>query len=668
MSSPFFTKEDIIEALTKLNLLKGDIVWVFSSLGFLGRPQGAKSIEDVCRIFYEAIREVIGEEGTIIVPTYSYTIGRNLASEPVLYDPSKIKAEIGPFPEWFRKQKNVIRSLDPMMPIAGQGPLAKEILRNLPPNSYGHDSVYERLLYYPQTKILTLGLGPNWIPFIHYLDWLHKVPFRYDKLFTGAVKDKNQSKYINWIYPVRTLIEESYPWAYRAGELAKKTGLCKFSPLGKSGIYACDYRSYLLKVYQQMKKDKWFLAKGPRVDVFLAELDRLKEKPYKVDLPEYEPKKWLEILSSHRRDTVSLSTDAVLDAIRNHFREFQLKEIPTGEYCLDWIVPERWSIYSAKIVDAQTDEVIVDLKDHPAVVYSYSKPFKGVISKETLLKHIATSEKLPDARVLVNVMLDRDWGFSLTKEEISKLNGSKYYVEIESDFSLAKLRYLESFFEGDLEEEIVFVAFIEGPYRVNEHLSGLLAILELLQWLKENKPLYSVRLLILPSPVALACWLEHSRENLRKVKGFVILTMLGKEDIITIQTTDLKNSIVRKLIKTLQKNKKPYQLLPQGLYQPLVFGGNPFVYYPHKEELLKKMELINEKFGIEPRKDFFHTPEEIYELEIPNKLIVLGRTLPANAFYFPFKGYKTDKDTIEDIDIEKIIETVDILKEVLLQE
>jgi len=162
------------------------------------------------------------------------------------------------------------------MSIAGEGPLAKEILENLPPNSYGHDSVYERLLNYP-VKLLTLGLGPNWIPFIHYLDWLYKVPFRYDKLFTGAIKNGKVIQYINWIYPVRTLIEESYPWAYRAGELAKRKKICNFTFLGKSGFYICDYKKYFLEIYKQMGKNKWFLAKGPQVNVFQKEVERLKE-------------------------------------------------------------------------------------------------------------------------------------------------------------------------------------------------------------------------------------------------------------------------------------------------------------------------------------------------------------------------------------------------------
>jgi len=659
-----FTYSDIVKALKKGELQEGDNVWVFSSLGFLGRPEGAKTIEDVCKIFHSAIREVIGEEGTIFVPTYSYTIGRNLASEPVIFDPNEEPAQIGPFPEYFRKLPSVIRSLDPMMPIAGEGPLAKEVLKDVPPNSYGHDSVYERLLDYP-IKILTLGLGPNWIPFIHYLDWLHKVPFRFDKLFTGGVKKGEKIEYLNWVYPVRTLIEESYPWAYRAGEVAKEKGICKFTPLGKSGFYLCDYRRYLLEVYRLMEKDKWFLAKGPKVDVFLKELERLKEKPQKLKLPEFKPKQWLKILENQRRDWVSLSTDAVLEAIREHFGKFETKEVPTGEYCLSWLVPERWSLYEAKLINAETGEVIVDASKNPASVYSYSKPFEGEVDKERLLKHIATDSILPNARPVINVALDRDWGFSLTKEEISRLTAKRYYVKIDTDYSYAKLKWLEAVVEGKSEKEIVIVSFIDGPFKVNEHLSGVIALLELLNAAKGIKPNYTLRFLITVSGVGLPCWVEKNKEKLKKVEGILVLTSLGKGEIFTMQLSSLKNPLAGEITETLKGKRKPYQILTEGFYKVFPFGGNPFVYYPHKEGLKGRIRRLEREFGIKGRRDFLHTAEEIFELELPQKVVVFGRALPANALFFPFKGRGTDWDTSAVIDWEQWKESVKLLKESL---
>ena len=81
-----------------------------------------------------------------------------------------------------------------MVSISGIGPDAKLILNEISESSYGKNCVFEKFLKIKKLKCLTIGLGYNWIPFIHYLDWLNKVPFRYDKYFKGYVINKNNVK------------------------------------------------------------------------------------------------------------------------------------------------------------------------------------------------------------------------------------------------------------------------------------------------------------------------------------------------------------------------------------------------------------------------------------------------------------------------------------------
>jgi hypothetical protein len=40
-------------------------------------------------------------------------------------------------------------------------------------------------------------------------------------------------------------------------------------------------------------------------------------------------------------------------------------------------------------------------------------------------------------------------------------------------------------------------------------------------------------------------------------------------------------------------------------------------------------------------------------LEIPQKVVVFGRTLPADILFFPFKGRGTDLDAPKVIDLER---------------
>ena len=63
--------DEIKHLISSLGLKKKDVVLVHSSLFSLGK------IENNVEGFYKAIRDVIGEEGTIIVPTFTYSFRRN---------------------------------------------------------------------------------------------------------------------------------------------------------------------------------------------------------------------------------------------------------------------------------------------------------------------------------------------------------------------------------------------------------------------------------------------------------------------------------------------------------------------------------------------------------------------------------------------------------------
>ena len=59
------TKEDIKKGLKRLGLKRGDIVGVHSSLSSFGYVEGGADA------VIDALLETVGEEGTIMMPTYS---------------------------------------------------------------------------------------------------------------------------------------------------------------------------------------------------------------------------------------------------------------------------------------------------------------------------------------------------------------------------------------------------------------------------------------------------------------------------------------------------------------------------------------------------------------------------------------------------------------------
>jgi len=171
-------KEDIKDALTKLRLKKGDIVGVHSSLSSFGHvEEGADAVID-------ALLEVVGEEGTIVMPTHSSNLEKvELSPEEkaagvswlfkiLPYNPKETPCTTGIIPETFRKRHGAIRSQHPALSIAALGPKAKEITGAGDGRSLdGWKVVYELDGY-----ILLIGVGLEVCTAMHLAESMVQLP------------------------------------------------------------------------------------------------------------------------------------------------------------------------------------------------------------------------------------------------------------------------------------------------------------------------------------------------------------------------------------------------------------------------------------------------------------------------------------------------------------
>lgn len=129
------TKEDIKRGLRRLGLKRGDVVGVHSSLSSFGYVEGG--VDAVI----DALLETVGEEGTIVMPTYSTNredvkrtqreveLGVTWKSKILPYDPKETPCWTGKIPDTFRKRKGAIRSLNPTHSLAAIGPKANELIQ-----------------------------------------------------------------------------------------------------------------------------------------------------------------------------------------------------------------------------------------------------------------------------------------------------------------------------------------------------------------------------------------------------------------------------------------------------------------------------------------------------------------------------------------------------------
>jgi aminoglycoside 3-N-acetyltransferase len=109
------TKTEIVEALRRAGIQPGWNILVHSSMRSMGTVAGGP--EDVV----EAFLEVLGEEGTLMVPTFHYRIQD-------YYDPALTPSVTGLITETLRLDPRAVRSLQPTHSVAAIGRRAAEFV------------------------------------------------------------------------------------------------------------------------------------------------------------------------------------------------------------------------------------------------------------------------------------------------------------------------------------------------------------------------------------------------------------------------------------------------------------------------------------------------------------------------------------------------------------
>jgi aminoglycoside 3-N-acetyltransferase len=229
MSSDY-TRSDIVDSLRAVGLGEGDSVFSHSNLGFFGQLEGGNSMEEYCQIFYDAIRNVIGESGTFVVPTFTYSF-----TDGNFFDPSETESDMGMLSEYIRTLPKSIRSSDPNFSVTAIGPNAEYFTKNPPSHSFGQNSFWERFLA-AQGKFCNFNFDSA-STFIHYVERCLDVPYRWDKPFAGTLRQGNSEQRRVFYHYVRDLqSDDSTPNFEGFDKYASEEGVVNRRDLGKGQV------------------------------------------------------------------------------------------------------------------------------------------------------------------------------------------------------------------------------------------------------------------------------------------------------------------------------------------------------------------------------------------------------------------------------------------------
>lgn len=159
-----YSQEDLKKGLMEAGIKKNDNIIIHSSwrkfYSFKGSPN------DVI----DTIIDIIGEEGTILMPSFGKT--------REYFDVSESPSYAGVLSEVFRTQYPSVRSACTHSAVSALGPLAKELTEDHFYSEYGFDnySPYYKISKTPNSKVLFMGLGeqPTKIALFHSAGYILK--------------------------------------------------------------------------------------------------------------------------------------------------------------------------------------------------------------------------------------------------------------------------------------------------------------------------------------------------------------------------------------------------------------------------------------------------------------------------------------------------------------
>ena len=275
MTPGSFGFSEIVQALRSVGLQKGETVKVYSRLFTLGLPSGVESVAEIPDLYLRALLEVLGKEGTVVVPTYTTSFGR--FGRPFILEESP--SEMGKFSEHVRTRPGALRSLHPIHSVAALGPKASLLTKDHPRWNVGHDTIWERLRR-EGARVVTLGLPPRQcMTVVHHIESLACAPYVYHKVLRGEVTAGGKRVPHDFLMSVRYL-QFGIAWDLtRLENSLLQEGHLKKAPLGEDAVWAVPFQPVFDACLAGIRKDPYYiLEKSPAFVEGEIPLDGLSSK------------------------------------------------------------------------------------------------------------------------------------------------------------------------------------------------------------------------------------------------------------------------------------------------------------------------------------------------------------------------------------------------------
>ena len=249
-----YNANDIFKALKFIGADDCETLFIHSDVVFGNVPKDFNKKE-----YMQTLYSVLSELNVqIVVPTFTYSFCNHED-----FDVRKSRTSVGALSEFIRKQDGRYRTLDPLLSLSVPETL-KEMFSTVSEHSLGKGSGLDIIHSLDGVKFLFFGAKQGeCFTYLHYIEKMLDVPYRYDQEFSGTVIDYDgnsteKTQYIHThCYGVK--IPENYD--YFEDELIQK-GKVKKIRLGNSFVSCLSEKDAYEQITDKISKDPFYFVEG----------------------------------------------------------------------------------------------------------------------------------------------------------------------------------------------------------------------------------------------------------------------------------------------------------------------------------------------------------------------------------------------------------------------
>lgn len=211
-----------------LPIEQGDRIWLSSELlklVFLFKRRGERF--DASRLL-DAFQKRLGTDGTLFLPTFCFDFSNHQR-----YDYRKSKGTAGALGNLALERGDFVRTQHPMHSFAVWGKDRDMLVSMTNRHAFGSDSPFG---YCRDHNVKQIILGTDYVhalTFVHYVETMCQVPYRFNKTFTGTYITEDGEEEIR-----------SYDYAARKLEICPEERFNRIGVILEQNGAACRYQYY----------------------------------------------------------------------------------------------------------------------------------------------------------------------------------------------------------------------------------------------------------------------------------------------------------------------------------------------------------------------------------------------------------------------------------------